>query len=575
MSKSMFLHLRPLALWALLLGLPAWTHAAPDAGALLQQLEARPGGAFSAPALKMPQEPTPPAAGEGGPTLRVNAWRIEGAGLLSEAQLQSAIAGFTGRDLSLTQLQEAAWVIVQAYRQAGWLAHAFVPPQEIDKGVVTVRVMEARLGEVRIEYPEGENVPRALIREMADAQLQRGQPLSLQQVDRLLLLLDDLSGVVATASYAPGHEAGSTDVLLSLGSDKPLEGTVSLDNYGARSTGPNRVSANLTVHSPGGWGDTLQLQAVSSDGSRYARVAYLLPVGLEGWRAGVHASDMRYHLVGSFSALQASGSAQSWGADLSAPLIRQPEHNLSAQLTADRKRFDNLALANSNATDATTVSHYTLDVLRAGLSGNWFDHANVAQNNASVQVTRGVVDLNNSPNAQADSLAANTAGYFYKLSANYNREQSLDGQTSWYVQVAAQWANRNLDSSEKLYLGGPYGLRAYPNNEAAGSAGTTVTTGFKHRIDEAYTLNTFLDWGRINVYRNNWSSTGTELATANAQYLQGVGLTLSWRAPQGLELAGTLSHRQGNNPGANTTTGADSDGTLTLNRFWLSATMNF
>jgi hemolysin activation/secretion protein len=550
-------------------------HAAPDAGSLLQQLEARPGGQFSAPPLKLPQTPTPPASGEGGATLQVNAWRIEGATLLPEVQLQSAIAGFAGRELSLTQLQEAAWVIVQTYRAAGWLVHAFVPPQEIDQGVVRVHVVEARLGEVRIEYPASGNAPRDLIRNMVDAQLERGQPLSLRQVDRLLLLLDDLSGVVATASYVEGSEPGRTDLLLALGSDKPLDGSVSLDNFGARSTGANRVSANLTLQNPAGLGDTLQLQAVGSDGSRYGRVAYSLPVGVQGWRAGVHASNMNYHLVGTFAVLQASGSAQSWGADLSAPLIRQPEHNLSAQLTVDRKRFDNLALANNAATEATTVSKYQLDVVRLGLSGNWFDHVKAAQNNASVQVTRGQVDLNNSPNAQADSQAANTAGYFYKLNANYNREQSLDSQTSWYAQAAAQWANRNLDTSEKLYLGGAYGVRAYPSNEAGGSVGTTLTTGLKYRLDMAYTLNAFVDWGRINQYRNNWGSTGNELSNTNAQHLQGVGLSMTWRDTQGHEISATWSRRQGVNPATNTTTGADSDGTRILNRLWLSAALNF
>lgn len=550
-------------------------HAAPDAGSLLQQLEARPGGQFSAPPLKLPQTPTPPASGEGGATLQVNAWRIEGATLLPEVQLQSAIAGFAGRELSLTQLQEAAWVIVQTYRAAGWLVHAFVPPQEIDQGVVRVHVVEARLGEVRIEYPASGNAPRELIRNMVDAQLERGQPLSLRQVDRLLLLLDDLSGVVATASYVEGSEPGRTDLLLALGSDKPLDGSVSLDNFGARSTGANRVSANLTLQNPAGLGDTLQLQAVGSDGSRYGRVAYSLPVGVQGWRAGVHASNMNYHLVGTFAVLQASGSAQSWGADLSAPLIRQPEHNLSAQLTVDRKRFDNLALANNAATEATTVSKYQLDVVRLGLSGNWFDHVNAAQNNASVQVTRGQVDLNNSPNAQADSQAANTAGYFYKLNANYNREQSLDSQTSWYAQAAAQWANRNLDTSEKLYLGGAYGVRAYPSNEAGGSVGSTLTTGLKYRLDLAYTLNAFVDWGRINQYRNNWGSTGNELSNTNTQHLQGVGLSMTWRDTQGYEISATWSRRQGVNPAINTTTGADSDGTRIVNRLWLSAALNF
>jgi len=559
----------------LLLTLPALALAAPDAGSILQQLEARPGGQLVAPQLRTPQQPTPPAAGSEGPVVRVNAFRLEGQTLVSPAALQSALAGFTGRDLSLTQLQEAAWVIVQTYRKAGWLAHALVPQQEIEGGVVSLRVIEARLGRVHIDFPQG-LLPRERIQAMANAQLAFGQPLNLQQVDRLLLLLDDMPGVVATASFAEGTQAGTTDVRLVLGQDKPLDASVMADNFGSISTGRERLSASLSLNNPAGWGDALQLQAVASDGSRYGRVAYTLPVGLQGMRVGAHASDLRYHLVGSFAALQASGSAQSWGPDWTVPLLRQPDRNLSWQLTGDRKSFDNLALANSGATEPTTVSNYRLDVLRSGLSGNWLDQQfGAAQNTASVQASWGKVDLTPSPNAQADANAARTAGAFSKINVNYNREQSLTGRSSAYLQTSAQWANRNLDSSEKLYLGGASGVRAYPSNEAGGTSGATATVGVRHRLNDGFTLNAFADWGRIQVYKNNLNAAGSEITANNAQTLQGLGLSLNWRSLQGHELSATWSHRSGQNPAANPSTGADSDGTRTLNRLWLSAALNF
>ena len=540
----------------------AWS--APDAGSVLQQLESRPATNLFAPQLKTPVVPTPPAAGESGPVVRVNAFRIEGAQMLDAPTLQVALAGFAGRELSLTQLQEAAWVLVQTYREAGWLVNAFVPQQEIDQGVVTLRVVEARLGQVRLEFPQDARLPRDRIQAMADAQLAVGQHVNLHQVDRLLLLLDDMSGVVATASFAEGAQAGNTDVRIVLGQDKAINANVSLDNFGAASTGASRVSANVSLNNPAGWGDALQLQALRTEGSQYARVAYTLPVGLQGWRMGAHASHMRYHLLGNFDGLQGKGSAQTWGPDLTVPLIRQPERNLSWQLTADRKNFDNID------------SNYRLDVLRTGFTGNWFDRQfSAAQNTASVQASWGKVNLTDSPNEKLDTDGARTAGVFYKLNANYNREQNLTGQTSWYLQAGAQWANRNLDSSEKLYLGGATGVRAYPSNEAGGSLGATLTTGLRHRLDQAWTLNAFADWGRIQVYRNNAKAAGGELTSVNTQSLKGLGLSVNWRDMQGRELSATWSRRHGSNPIANPSTGPDSDGTRTLNRLWLSAALNF
>ncbi len=559
---------------ALLLACSA-ARAAPDAGSVLQQIEARPPSALSAPKLRTPQEPTPPAAEHSGPVLRVNAFRLEGATLLSPQALQAALAGFAGRELSLTQLQEAAWVLVQTYRSAGWLVHALVPPQEIEAGVVTLRVLEARLGRVRL----GEALsalPRQRIQAMADALLIPGQPVNLRQVDRLLLLLDDLPGVQASGSFAEGSQPGTTDLLIALGQAKLQQAQITLDNYGGLSTGTERLSASLALNNPAGLGDALQVQAVASEGSRYARVAYTLPVGLQGWRAGVHASDMRYQLRGSFAALKASGSAQAWGLDFSLPLVRQPERNLSAQISTDRKSFDNLALANNAATEVSTVSHYRLDVLRASLLGNWLDQLfTPAQNILSLQSSWGEVDLNASPNAASDANGARTAGAFRKLNAQYQREQSLTAQTSAYLQASAQWANRNLDSSEKLYLGGAGGVRAYPSNEAGGSLGATATLGLRHRLDPAWTLNAFVDWGRIHAYRDKFSASGSALTTLNGQTLQGGGLSLSWRSPQGHELSATWSRRLGSNPAAHSTTGADSDGTRTLQRVWLAASLSY
>lgn len=560
----------------LLTTLPLLAWSAPDAGSVLQQLESRPGQTLSAPQLKTPLQPTPPAMGEGGPVVHINAFRIEGNTLLSVNELSKALKGFTDRDLSLTQMQEAAWVIVQTYRQAGWLVNATVPQQEIEQGVVTLSVVEARLGQVHIDFLQDVKLPRKRITAMAETLLVEGEPINLRNVDRLVMLLDEMPGLVAGASFAPGTEQGTTNVHIELGKDKAIDANVSLDNMGSVSTGANRISVSLSVNNPAGIGDALQVQAVSTDGSLYGRVAYNVPVGLEGWRAGVHASDLRYNLVGSFAPLQASGSAQTWGVDFSVPLIRQPDRNLNWLLSLDRKFFDNQALANTQAVEATTVSKYHLDVLRSSLTGNWFDqYLSLAQNSASLQASFGRVDLANSPNASADANAARTDGVFLKFNAIYNREQSMTGQLTGYLQASAQWANTNLDSSERIYLGGPYGVRAYPTNEAGGTSGATVTTGLKYRLDGSFTLNGFADWGRIQVYSNNLSINNTELTNLNLQSLYGIGLSVNWHDTKGREVSATLSRRMGVNPSANTTTGADSDGTLILNRLWLSAALNF
>ncbi|NCW64090.1 MAG: ShlB/FhaC/HecB family hemolysin secretion/activation protein, partial [Betaproteobacteria bacterium] len=81
-----------------------------------------------------------------------------------------------------------------------------------------------------------------------------------------------------------------------------------------------------------------------------------------------------------------------------------------------------------------------------------------AINRFDVSIVAGDVDLGGSPNKSSDASGANTQGNFTKLTMNYSREQYIDADWSVYGRVNAQWSDQNLDSSEKIYLGGPNGV---------------------------------------------------------------------------------------------------------------------
>lgn len=553
----------PHRLLGLLLLLPALALAAPDAGSVLQQLEAHPAApAFKAPALKTPQAPTPSAADSSGPLLRVNAFRIEGATLLSPLTLQNALVGFTGRDLTLTQLQEAAWVVTQTYRDAGWLVNAFVPQQEIEQGQVLIQVVEARLGQIHVDIQPGVRIGEQQIHALVQAQIQSGQPLNLQAVDHALMLMDELSGVLASASFAPSQTEGATDLVVVVGGGKPVDVQASRDNHGARSTGQNRLSFNFSFNSMLGMGDQFGISLVDTEGSSYRRLAFSLPVGDRGLRLGAHSSDMGYAF--SWNRMPLAGSARADGLDLSGPWLRSPTQRWSWSLTTDHKRLQNLA------NDAVT-SDYGIDVVRAGLNGSWQDAwLAPAQSNLGVTLSNGQVKNS------ADTTGMK--GHFSKLNLAFNREQSLTSSLSWYVQAQTQSASRNLDSSEKLFLGGTTGVRAYPANEVGGASGYASTLGLRQRLEHGLSLTAFVDWGRVTVCRDQLNVCLKDIASGGkeptAQALQGHGLSLNWQTEPGLDFAVTWSRRRGQhpNPDAN---GLDSDQTRVIHRVWLSAAVRF
>ena len=538
----------------------------PDAGALRQQIEQQlprglPGERKPLTALPQEYKPAP------GLAVTVSQFRFAGNTLLTAEQLAPAVASFLNRPLDFAGLQQATAAISEAYRTAGYLVRVYLPRQDITNGIVTLQIVEGIFGKLRIDgTPPSRLAPGRAEATIASAQAP-GQPLNAAALDRAMLLLDDLPGVAVAGNLAPGSGQAETDLVLKLTDEPLLSGEAGLDNTGSRATGSERFTVNAFVNSPLKMGDQLTANLIHSQGSDYARVAYTAPVGYDGLRLGVNASRLDYDVVTSeFAAANINGNSTTWGLDAQYPLIRSRTHNLYLSAAYDDKSFDN------EASSATTTK-YGVRNLTLGLMGNLFDKwGGGGANMASLNLAAGTVDLDGSPNKAADATTTRTHGNFTKLRYAMSRQQALSTDLSLYALLSGQFASKNLDSSEKFYLGGANGVRAYPANEGGGSEGTMLNLELRWRAMNNLTVTGFYDWGSVKINRNN-NIAGA--AMLNRYELDGLGTSVAWTGPLGLTLKGTYAHRLGNNPNRDATTGKDQDGSLDKNRFWLTASLPF
>ena len=543
--------------------LPVWAQTQPNAGSILRQTEQEL-QRQSPPAMRQRREAPPaPMVKLGEATVTVSAFAFEGHSLLSSAQLQEAVAPYVGRPLGFAQLQQAADAVANAYREAGWIVRAFLPKQDISEGVVTVHIIEAVFGQASVISAEPPRVDAARLIDLVNTQQAKGQPLSATQLDRALLLLDDLPGISVAGNLVQGQEHGETDVGLTVTNEPWLTGSVASDNSGSLSTGQNRLSANVAINSPMGVGDLLSANALKTQGSEYQRLAYSLPVGNDGGRAGLHASHLYYDVVGTNAYMGLQGQADSTGLDASFPLVRSQTQNLSVTGSADLKSFSNTALA-------APTSRYRIRVVNLGLSGTQFDTwGGGGANAASVNVVHGSLQADNAELVPSQNNAL-LEGRYSKLNLNLSRQQAITTDLSLYVAGSWQIASKNLDASEKLYLGGAGGVRAYPSNEAGGSVGRTLTTELRQRLADRWTLTGFHDYGWVNLNRQPV----TPAPVLGNYNLQGYGFSLAWQGPSGFDLKATVAKRMGSNPAANAV-GLDSDGTFKTQRIWLNALVSF
>lgn len=531
----------------------AMAQTPPDAGALQQQIERE--RAIQMPKKIAPEKPAEPAAMKPatGVVITVKQFRFAGNTLLSAEQLAPAVADYIGRPLDFNQLQAATAAVANAFREAGWVVRAYLPAQDIQDGIVTIQIVEAVFGGTQIEGQPQRMAVSQILRGV-DAHQAKGEALNADALDRALLLADDLPGVAASGALRAGKGEGETDLVLKLSDESLLIGDASLDNFGTRSTGRERLAAYLHLNSPFGIGDRVSANLIHARGNDYVRLGYSAPLGAKGLRVGANASHLTYELVGSdFSALQAEGTSTSVGVEASYPLIRSRLKNLYLMLNFDRKRYENEALG-------ATSSDYDIDNYVISLNGNLYDNlGGGGANSASIMLVNGKVDLGTLDIRENAALD----GGFTKLRYGFSRQQVMTNQVSLLAALSGQESSDDLDSSEKFYLGGAYGVRAYPANEAGGASGNLINLELRWRLPQGVMVSGFYDHGRV---RND---DGTP-----SYSLKGAGLSAAWQASFGLNLKATWARRIGNNPNS-TASGDDQDGSLTKNRVWLSASQSF
>lgn len=540
--------------------LSAQAQSVPNAGALQQQIERERERQPSLPRdARLPaasEQPEPAEAGSAAGALRaqVDAFELHGNHLLSSAALAPVLAPYLHRSLSYAELRQATAAVAQAYREAGWVVRTYLPPQDISQGRITIAVVESVFGSALLEGRPPQRVQLADVLAGIAAQQPSGLPLNSVALDRALLLADDLPGVSVLGTLREGQQGGSTDLMLKLNDEELLTGEVDLDNAGARSVGSERLSASLNLNSPLALGDLLSSNLVHTEGSDYLRLAYTLPLGPYGWRAGLNASQFDYRVIApEFAALQSQGKAGSQGLEASYPLLRSRERNLFLQLNAEQRSSQNRS-ANSVQSD------YVVENWSLGLSGNLFDNwGGGGASSASLAWLSGQLR----PGAADPKPAKHPVGNFEKLRWSLSRQQVLSPDWSLYVVLSGQESADTLDASEKFYLGGASGVRAYPASEAGGSSGQLANLELRWRLPNGYSLIGFCDWGQVSN-----KDQGSDYSLA------GSGLSLAWQAHAGLSLRATWAHRAGSNPRPSAN-GSDQDGSLDADRFWLSASVAF
>ncbi len=262
----------------------------PDAGRIQQQFEREaerlPAIAPRKPAAPVVDEAARPAlAAPDGVTFPVNGFRFTRNTVFGDAELQPLLKNFVGKELSLADLQRAADVITAYYRERGYfVARAYVPAQEIRDGIVEIMVLEGKLDRVNLKPQTEIRLQPEVVERTLRAALPPGEVIREADLERGLLLLNDLPGIAVRSVISPGAELGTSTITAEVSEGPLVSGGVDADNFGNKFTGSNHLGATLNLNDPLGYGDFLTLRLVGSSDSGYGRLGYQIPLGYSGLR---------------------------------------------------------------------------------------------------------------------------------------------------------------------------------------------------------------------------------------------------------------------------------------------------
>jgi hemolysin activation/secretion protein len=548
--------------------------AQPDAGSIIRS---------QSPQRELPEtlpskeEQRPIVKAKGGPEVQitVKAFRFEGyEGVATEAELQALVAGNVGKTLDWNALQGVAAKVTAHLRSKGWfLAEAYLPEQELGSGVVTIAIIQGKSdGEIRIKRNSSVRIRPGVLEGLTANGATSGEPLNLKRLERSLLTVNDLPGVKARAMIAPGSASGTSVVTFDVSEGPLVSGAVWGDNHGNRYTGAWRGNGMISLNDPFGYGDQLSVMYTGSEGLNLGRIGYNFQVGCSGLRGNLAWTGMNYKLLQELKHLDYKGDSSSIEGGLSWPLIRTRNTMLTATISYVDKHL-------TDRQGSTGLHDKTVKEGRASLSLlNYDKWLGGGATSAKIAVNYGNFDEANSASL-ADAKLSGVQGDFSSMTVSLGRLQRLSRRLTLNLSCSSQFAFDNLDTSEKFYLGGPYGVRAYPVGEAGGDSGQLLNADIKYQLPlpEAWgkmLLGGFYDAGHVTLNHSRYAGDVNNAANSNDYWLQGAGVSLNWQVTKSCAMQGSWAHPIGRNQGR-TAGGLNADGKSDSSRFWLQGMISF
>lgn len=406
-----------------------------------------------APKIK---EPVPGEAPEG-PAFEVKSVTLEGVKTFSVEDFKDIVGKYENKEGTISELKILAKEIEREYLRKGVIAACFLPPQDIQEGKVTLRVVEAKMGELEIKKMRYFNEDRIKYYWA----IKPGEVLRYDKISRSLQFINKNPDRMAKAALRAGNKPETTDVVIETATNFPIHITATVDHEGSPSTGKLRKGIGLVDNNLLGLDDTLILGYTGGKNFGGAYGYHRVPITPFGTTFMYGYSQTRAFPKKDYAVFEISSKSESYSAFVYQDLFQKDEYKgeFSAGLEKSNKRVVSGAGGDLNI-DRLTIASVNTTLIARG-QGNYTSIKPAFYQGLNMLGAR---RLNEFSSRQAQNT-------FSKFTYNASFKQALVKNYQASLKFNAQVASEKLTPQQEMYLGGIDSVRGYPSGDYLADSG--------------------------------------------------------------------------------------------------------
>ncbi|MGM0603388.1 MAG: ShlB/FhaC/HecB family hemolysin secretion/activation protein [Bacillota bacterium] len=412
---------------------------------------------------------------------------VSNSEIIPAEEIDAVTFKYEDRMISLNELKELVNLINQIYRERGYItAQAVIPEQNVNDGIVKIRLIEGKIGQILLEGNEDTDDDFILHRISIDS----GEIIKVDSLEDELFYFNVVNDINLKADLKAGEEFGTTDLVLNVFEPEKVKKSFFIDNRGRDETGIFRYGINYSNSSLTGNRDSLKVSAFASEGTEGGVISYSLPINRRGGRLNLsYNKNLSDILYGDFESISIEGEYEEYGAGISFPLIVKRGFKVDGAFEYNNKESDTyFSGINLLKTDIETYS-ITMTTQTVKENNLFF---------TTHYLMQGYADSGNNgySNSGVSDEFVKYNGYFEKQNIFNSSMLKLNA----YLQLTN---NKLLPSSEQFSLGGMSTVRGFKEGKLTGDQGYYLSAELSRKFESGREYFVFLDHGGVFPYKGN------------------------------------------------------------------------